>query len=98
MNLPHIHLLLNHFPIIGTIIGLGLFLIALIGKSEDLQRASLVVFLGMALLAIPTYMTGSAAQDAVTYLPGIPTAMIAMHQNAALLALLFMEITGAFAW
>ncbi len=24
MNLPHIHLLLNHFPIIGTIIALGL--------------------------------------------------------------------------
>ena len=25
MNLAHIHLLLNHFPTIGTIIGIGLF-------------------------------------------------------------------------
>jgi uncharacterized membrane protein len=98
VNLVHIHLLLNHFPIIGTIVGLGLFLLALIGKSADLQRGSLVIFLGMALLTFPTYMSGSASQDAIRYLPGIPVAMIAAHQNAALLAFLFMEVTGAFSW
>ena len=45
MNLAHVHLLLNHFPVIGMIIGLGLFLGSLIGKSEDLKRASLLIFL-----------------------------------------------------
>jgi len=97
-NVVHIHLLLNHFPIIGTIIGLGLFLIALIGRSEDLQRASLVVFLGMALITMPTFMSGSAAQDAIKYLPGVPVALITAHLNASLLAYVFIEITGAFAW
>lgn len=97
-NLVHIHLLLNHFPIIGTIIGLGLFLIALVGKSEDLQRASLVVFLGMALITMPTFMSGSAAQDAIKFLPGVPLALITAHLNASLLAYVFMEITGAFSW
>ncbi|MGD0909097.1 MAG: choice-of-anchor D domain-containing protein [Candidatus Acidiferrales bacterium] len=97
-NVVHIHLLLNHFPIIGTIIGLGLFLIALIGKSEDLQRASLVVFLGMALITMPTFMSGSAAQDAIKFLPGVPLALITAHLNASLLAYVFIEITGAFAW
>ena len=98
VNLVHVHLLLNHFPIIGTIVGLGLFLIALIGKSADLQRGSLVVFLGIALLTFPTYMSGSASQDAIRYLPGVPLQMITAHQDAALLAFLFMEITGAFSW
>lgn len=97
-NVVHIHLLLNHFPIIGMIIGLGLFLVALMGKSDDLTRGSLVVFLGMAFIAIPTYMSGSAAMDAIKFLPGIPLNMIAAHQNAALLAYLFIEITGAFSW
>ena len=46
MDLTHIHLLLNHFPTIGTIIGGGLFLVSLIAKSDDLKRASLVVLLG----------------------------------------------------
>lgn len=98
MTLPHVHLLLNHFPIIGTIIGLCLFLGALIGKSEDLEWASFVVFLGIALLSIPTYMSGAAAQDAIKDLPGVSAALMGAHQDAALLAYLFMEITGAVAW
>jgi hypothetical protein len=61
VNLAHIHLLLNHFPTVGMIIGLGLLLLALISKSDDLKRTSLVVFLGIALLTLPTFMTGSAA-------------------------------------
>jgi hypothetical protein len=98
MNLAHVHLLVNHFPIIGTIIGLVLFVGALIGKSEDLKRASLVVFLGIALIAIPTYLSGNAAQDAIKDLPGVSAAVIKAHQDAALLAYVFMEITGAVAW
>ncbi len=36
MDLTHIHLLLNHFPTVGNIIGGGLFLLALVTKSDDL--------------------------------------------------------------
>jgi hypothetical protein len=61
MNLAHLHLLFNHFPTVGMIIGLGLFLLAIIGKSEHLTQASLVVFLGISLVTLPTFMTGSAA-------------------------------------
>src|SRR5580704_606601 len=98
MNLPHVHLLLNHFPIIGTIIALGLFLFALIGKSEDLKRASLVIFAGIALLAIPTYMSGNGAEEALRKLPGVSKNAIAAHNNAALIAIVFLELTGMFAW
>jgi hypothetical protein len=94
MNFPHLHLLLNHFPIIGTVVGLGLFLISLVGKNEDLRRASLVIFAAMALLAIPTFFSGTGAQGAIKKLPGISEALIERHQGAAMLALLFMEITG----
>jgi hypothetical protein len=98
MDLTHIHLLLNHFPTIGMIIGGGLFLLALIMKSDDLKLASLVVLLGIALLAIPTYMSGNGAQDALKSLPGVPKAMIEAHEGAALVAIAFMEVLGAFAW
>jgi len=33
VNLPHVHLLLNHWPIIGAFIGLALFLIALMTRN-----------------------------------------------------------------
>lgn len=106
MNLAHIHLLLNHFPTVGMIIGIGLFLLALIGKSDDLKKASMVVFLGIALLALPTYMSGNAAQEKICVAqgknpcadPGVSRSLIEQHEGAALLALVFMEITGALAW
>src|ERR1700730_15261267 len=98
MDLAHVHLLLNHFPVIGSIIGGGLFLLALITKSDDLKRASLLVLLGIALIAIPTYMTGNGAQDGIKSIPGVSKSLIEAHEAAALVAMGFMLFTGAFAW
>jgi hypothetical protein len=98
MDLAHIHLLLNHFPTIGYIIGGGLFLLSLITKSDDLKRASLVVLLGIALIAIPTYMSGNGAADAIKSLPGVSKSLIETHEGVALEAVVFMLFTGAFAW
>lgn len=98
MDLAHLHLLLNHFPVIGTIIGGGLFVLSLFMKSDDLKRASLAVLLGIALLTIPTYISGNGAQDAIKSLPGMSKTLIESHEGAAFLALGFMEFLGAFAW
>ena len=98
MTLAHVHILLNHFPTIGYIIGGGLFLLSLITNSDDLKRASLVVLLGIALIAIPTYMSGNGAQDGIKSLPGVSKSMIEAHEGAALVAIAFMLVTGAFAW
>jgi hypothetical protein len=109
INLAHLHLLINHFPTIGFIVGLGLFVFAMIGKSDELKRASLVIFVGIALMTIPTYMSGSAAQEMICMVaqkspnapcanPNVSREVIETHRDAALLALVFMEITGAAAW
>src|ERR1700690_2325120 len=98
MNLAHVHLLLNHFPVIGTMIGIGLFVFSLLGKSVDLQRASLIIFLGIAILTIPTYQSGNAAQHAIKNIPGVSADLMEAHNDAALLAFLFMEITGVVSW
>jgi hypothetical protein len=98
MDLAHIHLLLNHFPTIGMIIGGGLFLLSLITKSDELKRTSLIVLLGIALISIPTYMSGNGAQDAIKSQPGVSKSLIETHEGAALEAMAFMEATGALAW
>jgi len=95
VNLAHLHLLLNHFPIIGTIVGVGLFLFSLVGKNDDLRRAGLIVFAVMALLSLPTFFSGIGAEGAIEKLPGVSDDLINRHEGAAILALLFMEITGA---
>jgi len=109
MNLVHLHLLLNHIPVIGMVIGLGLFVLALIQRSDDLKRASLLLFLGLALLAIPTYMSGNGAEETICVVPGatpngpctdrsVSRAAIETHNDTALAAFTVLEFVGMFAW
>jgi uncharacterized membrane protein len=98
LNLAHVHLLLNHFPTIGMIVGLGLFVAAIMAKSDHLKSASLVIFFGIALLSIPTFASGTAAKLALAKTPEVSVAMIDAHETAAFEALGVMELTGALAW
>ena len=106
MDLVHLHLLLNHFPSIGFLTGVGLFLAGLAGKSNELRRAALVVFLGIALISLPAYMSGNGAAETICVSqPGTPCqdsavskALIEAHESAALLGMALMQLTGAFAW
>ena len=43
-NFVHMHLLLNHVPTIGTIVALGLLLLAFAKRSEELKRGALALF------------------------------------------------------
>lgn len=96
MNYAHLHLLLNHVPIIGSIVGLGLFLISFFGKNEDLRRASYIIFAAVALLTIPAFLSGFGAEQMIKG-PGVSDALISRHEGSALLSLWFMELTGALA-
>src|SRR5262245_894527 len=98
MNLPHVHLLLNHFPTIGFGVGLALFIVALITKSNDLKRAGLGIFYLMALLTIVAYVSGKAAEETIQGTEGVSAANTAAHEGAAFLAFIFMEITCFLAW
>jgi uncharacterized membrane protein len=91
------HLLLNHFPVVGTIFGVLLLLLALLRKSEELKRVSLGVFVFTALLALPVYFTGEPAEKVVEHLPGVAEPMIERHENAALFALLMAGGAGLVA-
>jgi len=98
MNLTHLHLLLNHFPTVGLIVGLSVFVAAIAIKSDDLKRVSLGIFFIIALLSIPTFATGSAAQLALADTPEVSKVAMEAHESAAFVALGFMELTGALAW
>jgi uncharacterized membrane protein len=98
MSLTHVHLLLNHFPTIGMIVGLGLFLLAIVAASDDLKRASLGVFFMIALLSIPTFITGTASRLALKKNTEVSMPMIDAHETAAFVALWPMELTGALGW
>jgi uncharacterized membrane protein len=98
MNWAHVHLLLNHFPTVGMVVGLGLFLAAIVSQSDDLKRGSLGIFFFISLLTIPAFVTGTSAELALEHTPEVSKTMIQAHETAAFEGLWFMELTGAVAW
>src|ERR1041384_5514325 len=102
LNFAHVHLLLNHLPTIGFGVAFGLYLAAYFGKNHPLKKPSLVLLFLIAVLAIPTYMSGNAAERALCpehkCPEGVSVNTIQAHEDAALFAFLLMETTGFFAW
>jgi len=97
MNTTHLHLLLNHFPIIGTLIGTGLLLWAIIKNQDSIKLISSALLILMALIAIPVYLTGEPAEESVEKLAAVSETMIALHEDAAVIAMWLMGIAALFA-
>jgi uncharacterized membrane protein len=95
MDAAHIHLLLNHVPILGTIFGLLLLIYGMWRNSDQVKRASLGAFIIAALITIPVYLSGDGAADIVRNLPGISVDIIRQHDNSATITLTAIEILGA---
>jgi hypothetical protein len=57
MNTVHWHLLLNHLPIIGGIIGMGILVAGFVLKNNPIvKRTALGVFVFSAVFAIPAFL------------------------------------------
>ena len=52
MNVPHLHLILNHVPTIGTAVALGLLLLSLLRRNQQLTRVAFEVFCVVALIVM----------------------------------------------
>jgi hypothetical protein len=97
MSGVHLHLALNHIPVLGTIGVLLLLIVAMWSKSADLRRAAMGGFVLVGLLTIPVYMTGEPAEKAVKGLPGVTRPLIHEHEDAALFGMISASITGVIA-
>ena len=95
MSPLHLHLLLNHVPVIGTVIALGLLAWAVLRGDERIGRASFVLLAVLAAVAVVAFLTGEPAEEAVEGVAGIPEALVERHEEAALLATIALGVTGA---
>lgn len=97
MNAAHVHLLLNHVPVIGTVFGILLFAVARVRRSDELTRVGLGFFVLLALVAIVVYLTGEPVEHLVEDLPGISEPAIERHEEASLVATIVLGAFGAVA-
>jgi hypothetical protein len=94
-NWTHIHLMINHLPVIGLAVPITLLLVDWARKNRKLEWLSLQMFVVFALLGIPVYLTGSPASHQLREMPGISRDAIHRHSNAADFAFWTMEGLGA---
>ena len=97
MSLTHLHLLLNHFPVIGTIIGIALLGIAVARKSTELMKTTLGLFAVLGVITLIVYFTGEPAEEAVENLPGFSEAITERHEEFALVATIVLASFAALA-
>jgi uncharacterized membrane protein len=97
MNITHIHLLLNHVPVIGFFFGVLLLAYGLARRSDELQRVALGFFVILGVFTIAVFLTGEPAEDAVKNLAGFSKAIAERHEEAALAATVALSVIGATA-
>ena len=97
MNEAHLHLMINHIPLVGIGFVTVLLVVSLIMKNSTLINVSLIFVILVALWAIPAYLTGEPAEEIVEDLPGISERMIEEHEEAAETAFIFVEAVGGLA-
>jgi uncharacterized membrane protein len=97
MNGAHLHLMINHFPLVGLLFGLVILVVAQLRRNSDLARTGLVALVIIAIITIPAYLTGEPAHDIVHDLAGISDEILERHEWAALIALALAEIVGIIA-
>ncbi|HEX7295623.1 MAG TPA: hypothetical protein VF251_07710, partial [Pyrinomonadaceae bacterium] len=61
MSWVHLHLLLNHVPLLGAAFATFLLAFAMLKGSDELKKVSLGASVIAALIAIPVYLTGEPA-------------------------------------
>jgi hypothetical protein len=94
MNWAHVHLLINHIPVLGLIGGVLLLGYAIVRKSGEVKMLSFVLFAFIAVATIGVFVAGDEAQDEVRNLPGVTEGYIGRHEEAAEPTLLIIEALG----
>tara|TARA_R110002049_G_scaffold307994_2_gene510514 strand:+ start:188 stop:706 length:519 start_codon:yes stop_codon:yes gene_type:complete len=97
MTLTHLHLVLNHLPVLGTAFGLGLLAFGIWRQSTELKKTALGIFVLVALMAVPVYLTGEPAEEGVEGLPGVSETIIEQHEEAAGVAFASIGALGVIA-
>lgn len=99
MNMIHVHLMINHLPIMGIAIGLVVTLVGLFLKNTTVQKVGLWIGLIAGLSAFAAMATGDEAEDAL--LDGkwccVEKDTVHEHEEAAELALWPSVVSGLFA-
>ncbi len=94
---PYSHLLLNHFPVVLSVVGLGTTILALLIGRRGLWQAAMGALTIAGLFVYPVHFSGDKAEDALNDPWYIKAGAIEAHDKAAGIAMWVILAAGAFA-
>lgn len=94
MDQTHIHLLINHLPILGSILGALVLIQGIWTKSNQTIVAAYTLLICASAGALIAYLTGEGAEETVENIQGIAENMIEQHEESAIFALISSIILG----
>jgi uncharacterized membrane protein len=94
MNVAHLHMVVNHIPIMGTIFGLGILITALVKNNTTATNIAYVLFITATIFAAISSSTGEVAEDLVKDIPSVEKKIIDQHAHFAALLTFTLYVLG----
>ena len=94
MNPTHIHLLITHLPIYGSILGAVVLCFGMLSRSRSTCNAAYLILLIAAVGGVVAFLTGEPAEETVENFSGISKNLIEEHEESANLTLILISIMG----
>jgi uncharacterized membrane protein len=97
MNTAHLHLILNHLPVLGAPMLLALLAYGLGRKLPEVTRIGLWCTAALGIVTIAVYLTGEPAEELVEALPPFDHDLVERHEEVALWATTLLVISAGLA-
>lgn len=97
MEATHIHLLLNHIPILGSIFGVLLLIVGMVIKNQSVEITGTATLLLACAMTLPVYFSGEEAEHAVESMAVVSEFELEEHEEHAELSLWLMMVSGVSA-
>ena len=94
MNQTHLHLLITHLPIFGSILGGIVLAYGLWAKSDQTKLAAYILLIIASVGAGIAYATGEAAEETAERIAGVSEHLIEQHEDFAMTGLVSLIVLG----
>ena len=95
--MAYLHLLSNHIPILGSLFGVLLLVVALVKPNLHTTLSAYLILLVSGIGGIVAYFTGEPAEESIEHVAGISHKLIHVHEEMAENALIFVFLLTAAA-
>lgn len=95
--MAYLHLVSNHFPILGSLFGILLLVVALVKPNLNTTLSAYIILLISGIGGVVAYFTGEPAEESIEHVKGISHKVIHIHEEMAENSLFFIFLLTATA-